>query len=530
MSAIPADLRISSPWRTALPVFALLVAAILLLYRETGLAMVQVWMSSDTFAHATLVPFISLWLVWRQRHRLAALTPRAQPWVLLPLLAVAVLWLLADLVVVNAAGQFALVALIVLAVPAVLGAEVALAILFPLLFLFFAVPFGEFMLPTLMQWTADFAVAALRLSGVPVFRDGLQFVIPTGSWSVVEECSGVRYLIASFMVGALFAYLNYRSWVRRAVFMLVALAVPLVANWLRAYLIVMLGHLSGNKLAAGVDHIIYGWVFFGIVIMIMFMIGSRWAEPDDPPVPAGTAAPAAVAPGVARVNLATTLAAAVVVLLPHLAVWGLQRAEGAAAEVQLALPAQLAGGWAAEGAAPGAAEGATAGGWTPAFVNPSSTAARSYAGPAGTVGVYIAYYRGQRHDSKLVSALNDLVNLNDRDWNQRIGGPRQVSGGGQTITMKTAELTGAQRLAGSKAPHLVVWHVYWVDGRFIAGDAAAKVAGALARLRGHGDEGAALVVHADAGSAEASTAALQAFMQANLAPLGELLQRTRDTR
>ena len=81
---------------------------------------------------------ISLWLVWRQRQRLAALTPRAQPWVLLPLLAVAVLWLLADLVVVNAATQFALVAMLVLAVPAVLGVEVTRAILFPLLFLFFA--------------------------------------------------------------------------------------------------------------------------------------------------------------------------------------------------------------------------------------------------------------------------------------------------------------------------------------------------------------------------------------------------------
>ena len=76
----------------------------------------------------------------------------------------------------------------------------------------------------------------------------------------------------------------------------------------------------------------------------------------------------------------------------------------------------------------------------------------------------------------------------------------------------------------------MVWRVYWVDGRFIAGDAQAKVAGALARLRGRGDEGAALVVHADAGSVAASNAALQAFMQANLAPLGALLQQTRDTR
>ncbi len=150
MSAIPADLRTTSPWRTALPAVLALVAAILLLYRETAITMVGVWYRSETFAHAFLVLPISLWLIWRQREPLAALTPRAQPWMLLPMLGVAAVWLMADLVVVNAASQFALVALLVLAVPAVLGFQVTMVILFPLLFLFFAVPFGEFMLPPMM--------------------------------------------------------------------------------------------------------------------------------------------------------------------------------------------------------------------------------------------------------------------------------------------------------------------------------------------------------------------------------------------
>ena len=53
----------------------------------------------------------------------------------------------------------------------------------------------------LMKWTADFTVTALQLSGIPVFRDGtFFFTIPSGNWSIVEGCSGVRYLIASFTV------------------------------------------------------------------------------------------------------------------------------------------------------------------------------------------------------------------------------------------------------------------------------------------------------------------------------------------
>ena len=88
MSAIPAELNIASPWRRALPALLLLWLAVLLLYRDTALAMVQIWSRSDTFAHAFLVPPISLWLAWRKRDTLARLQPRPQPWVLLPMAAI----------------------------------------------------------------------------------------------------------------------------------------------------------------------------------------------------------------------------------------------------------------------------------------------------------------------------------------------------------------------------------------------------------------------------------------------------------
>src|SRR3990167_4051027 len=254
MSAVLTPNDRATQWRAALLALGLVWLTLGGLYADTVSSMVGIWNGSETFAHAFLVPPIALWLIWRQREILARLPVRPQPLVLVGVAAFAGLWLLADLVQVNAATQFAWMAMLVLAVPAVLGFEVAWAILFPLLFLFFAVPMGEFLREPMMNWTADFTVGALRLSGVPVYREGNQFVIPSGSWSVVEACAGVRYLIASLMVGALFAYLNFQSYRRRALFMLVAISVPVVANWLRAYMIFMLGHLSSNTIAVGVDH------------------------------------------------------------------------------------------------------------------------------------------------------------------------------------------------------------------------------------------------------------------------------------
>ena len=45
-------------------------------------------------------------------------------------------------------------------------------------------------------------------------------------------------------------------------------------------MIVMTGHLSDMQLAVGVDHLIYGWIFFGFVMLLLFWIGSFWREDD----------------------------------------------------------------------------------------------------------------------------------------------------------------------------------------------------------------------------------------------------------
>ena len=262
---------------------AAVALAILFAYRETALSMYEIWRHSDTFGHCVTVVPIVLWLVWRQRLQLATLPVRPFWPGTLMVAGAGVVWLIGSLADANVVRQFALVLMIQSAMLSVGGLAIGRALAFPLFFLFFAVPFGDAFVPKLMDWTADFTVLGLRLSGVPVYREGNSFVIPSGNWSVVEACSGIRYLIASLMAGTLYAHLMYTSKWRRAAFVAASVVVPLIANWMRAYLIVMLGHLSNNKLAAGVDHLIYGWVFFGIVLLTMFWVGARYREDREAP-------------------------------------------------------------------------------------------------------------------------------------------------------------------------------------------------------------------------------------------------------
>jgi exosortase A len=506
-------------WARLLP-GVLLVAAVLLLFRETAAAMVTIWLRSETFTHCFLVPPIALWLMWRRQERLAALPSSTSPWTLLLIAGACLLWLLGDLASVNAATQFALVTLLVLVVPAVYGWTVARELTFPLLFLFFSVPLGEFLVPSMMEWTADFTVAALQFSGLPVYREGLQFVIPSGHWSVVEACSGVRYLIASFMVGTLFAYLNFATPRKRWIFILLSLLVPLVANWLRAYMIVMLGHLSGNVLAAGVDHIIYGWVFFGIVIGIMFVVGARFSEVDaahPPPLPLLASGPG----GGAVMQWATVAGAAALLLATQAVQWQLSR--GGAAEPVLALPANL-GPW--QGAPPVD----TPGRWKPAFLNANAVAERRYTnGPQGAdeVLVWVGYYRNQNYERKLVTSTNGLTEArHDPPWAVASSGSTTAATGLQSTPFRTAELRDAMGPGAQAAPRLRVWQVYWVARAWTTSDARAKLALAADKLLGRGDDGAVVLIYTPlaAGAApETADKLLRAFVEQHLGEFQQAL-------
>jgi len=470
------------------------ILAIVVIHLDTAWSMADVWIRSETFAHGWVIAPISLWLAWRERERLAQVDLR--PWY--PALAAVAVgglgWLLGTLASVNLGTQLGLVMMIQFAVVAVLGWRAGTTLGFPLAFLLFAVPFGDFMVPTLMDWTADVTVTALRLTGIPVYRDGNYFSIPSGQWSVVEACSGLRYLIAAVMAGTLYAYLVYRTLYRRLAFIAASFVIPIIANWLRAYIIVMLGHLSGNRLAAGVDHLIYGWVFFGIVIFVMFWVGSRWRE-DGTPARAPSAPPTDAGHERAGRSSVPFVAAAVLVV----AVAGLWKPVSAAIDARSArgkpsLSAiQDSAGWQAIDAAVPA--------WQPHFVGASAALHQTFEKEGRKVGLVIAYYRNQSQGRELVSSVNVLVREKDPRWREVSRGAGMLAWAGSDVGTKTSVLRG-------HAESLATHRFYWIDGRYTASDTFAKAMLALTKLLGGTDDSAIVVVYTpirdDANEAKAS--------------------------
>ncbi|MBH1975886.1 MAG: exosortase A [Rhodocyclales bacterium] len=515
-------------WHFATLAITFAVLGLAAIYADTVQGMVSIWWRSETFTHAFLVAPISLWLIWEKRAVLARYQPRPALWLALPLAALGFGWLLGELAAVNAVTQLAWVAMVILTVPLIIGIPAARQITFPLLFLLFAVPIGEFVMPKFMEWTATMTVFGLRASGIPVYQEGLQFVIPSGRWSVVEACSGVRYLIASLTVGTLFAYLNYQSTKRRLIFILVSLLVPIVANWVRAYIIVMLGHLSGNEIAAGADHLIYGWVFFGVVIMIMFAIGMRWREDENQALPVSlskasdASATQQKSQSVARRIVSPIMLAAFVLaigLLPYGAL-KLVEAQNSLTVPTLSLKPLAIAGW---------REAATdLPAWQPSFPNPSLKEMATFSKAAHQVSVQVFYYRQQGYDRKLISSENTLVKSSDTAWLPIARGVQEVKIAGQSFVAKSAILQQQSALGSSPMQFRVV-HWYWIDGQYVSNDHLGKLWLAWAKLRGRGDDAAAIFVYSKVGALDEQTA-LNGFIADTGRALADLLAQTRHVR
>jgi len=488
-------------FKIAVAVTLATVLAILASYRETAWSMVSIWERSDTFAHGFLIFPFSAYLIWTQRKRLPTLGLQPNPLALVALAAIGFSWLLAILAGVQVLEQVFLVAMIPAVVWAILGNRMVWALAFPLAYLLLAVPFGEALIPPLIDFTANFTVAALQLTGIPVYREGSFFTIPSGSWSVVEACSGLRYLIASFTLGTLYAYLTYRSLKRRLIFIVLSVIVPIIANGMRAYLIVMTGHLSDMSLAAGVDHLVYGWAFFGLVMLLLFWAGSFWREDgEDKPKPgsaAGSQPQAGLSPLIVPLRRVSYAAAAVLIVA---AIWPAYavylenmylRAE-AAPKFEIA---GLSGKWEIN------SEGISS--WRPKYVGAAVQLLQHYKDgknsrrPGRAVDLYISYYRNQQQGSELINSQNVLVAESElenepeskRRWRVVKHDTYPVSFGAERQTIN-------QNLIQSPSTKLLVWRWYWLGEEITASPYIAKLILARNKLLRKGDDGAEIIIAA----------------------------------
>jgi len=393
------NITTSELWKKALISFILVLTTITAVFHQTIWSMIEIWWNYGTYTHGFVIFPITVYLLWQRKDHLSQIIPTFSWLGLVFLFMSSTLWLVTSLVGVVLFMQVAFISMVIATVWALFGTCFFMASLFPLMYLYFAVPFGEQLIPVMIDVTAEFTVWAINLTGIPVYQEGRFLTLPSGNWEVAEACSGVRYIIASFALGSIFAYLNYQSFTKRTVFILLSLLVPILANGLRAFGIVMIGHYSDMALATGVDHLIYGWVFFGLVMFLLFWLGMFWADDEVELVLEGSNQQDDEQQ---NTNIVFPVVITVLVAVSGVLVESFLRSQQTQGQYTISMPI-LNARW------QGPIDITTS--WQPVFPGAQELKASSYASGSDKINVHIAHYEKEIDAEELISSTNRMFNL-----------------------------------------------------------------------------------------------------------------------
>lgn len=426
-------------WKAGLVRLSLAWAGLMVAFFEDWARILDQWWNSSTYNHMLLVPVMVGWLVHQRRDEVL----KHEPTVWLPGLAVVTgvlfVWILGALSGFDLLRQAAVVALLPATVLVLLGPRVFSSLLFPLFFMAFMVPFGDEFVPALQMITAALTVGLVRLSNIPAAIDGVFIDTPAGLFEVAEACSGVKFLIAMIALGVFVSHVGFRSRYRRAAFLALCIIAPILANGLRAFATIWAAQYVGAEKAGGIDHLIYGWIFFAVVIALVLGISWRWFDrPADAPMVDGAAVERSALLGrleqLGRGHPAWTGVALAFAVLAALLWVRAADSQTAALPLRIALPE--VSGWSRVDYVPAYP-------WEPRASGADHRLLGRYRDPQGReVDVFLALYSEQR-EGKEAGGFGEGALRADAGWSWL--GEGAVVAGGRTDRLRSDR--GTQRLA-----------------------------------------------------------------------------------
>jgi exosortase C (VPDSG-CTERM-specific) len=152
-----------------------------------------------------------------------------------------------------------------------------LAILaFPAAFLIFIIPFPVVVREGIEQFfqygSAVTAEVLFKLSGMPVFRNGLEFNLPGFALQVAPECSGIHSSLVLFITSVMAGQLFLTSPCRRILLSLAVIPLALLRNAIR---IVTVGQLCVHVSPDMIHSYIHkkgGPIFFVLSLIPFFIL------------------------------------------------------------------------------------------------------------------------------------------------------------------------------------------------------------------------------------------------------------------
>jgi exosortase B len=293
---VPGHAERNSWFRHPAYMLAPVLIGALSLYLPTYLDLARILPGAASQGHELIILAVSLWLAWRERRQLAALTPQPRAWgwpLLIGGLLVYVLGRSQDILLFEVGSQILVFASLLLLLS---GSEAVRLLAFPLLYLIFMVPLpGPLVDAVTLPMKSGVSVAVEYLlsgAGYPITRSGVVLQIGQYQLLVADACAGLHTLFTLEALGVLYMHLvRHASVIRNVLLAMWIVPISFSANVIRVLVLTLITYYFGDAAGQGFMHGFAGMVLFVsalILIMGIDTILQRIVAVRRPPAGADT--------------------------------------------------------------------------------------------------------------------------------------------------------------------------------------------------------------------------------------------------
>ncbi|MES2625861.1 MAG: exosortase C-terminal domain/associated protein EpsI [Pseudomonadota bacterium] len=451
-------------------VILLLTALIVFIFAYLDIleAIVSQWVGDESagYNHGFLVLICTVYLLYLKREQFSELTPDPQKTGFIPLALFSIILFFSELSEIQALKMLMMPLLILTSIFTILGKQYFRLALVPVLILVFALPIWKPVLPILQDITTWVTQLNLKILGRPAHVVGNYITVTGGTFLVEEACSGLRFLLISVILTLINSDLNSHNRRQGVALFFIAVALALLANWIRVIIIVVIGDVTNMQSSLVHDHVNFGWMVFLVVVLIPYLAISRLIPQNTL-----TSREQELADVRSRYKPSYFLMTLLIIMSAPLLRHGLALASTNIFG-ELEAPVAVAN-WESNDNIAGSSA------WKPNYKNATQELFKSYSGKEGVeIDLHVFHYSEQKQGAELINSENTITD--ESSWNVVPSSEEQhlIQANQEIKSVNTVEVINSSR------QKKLIWYWYDVGGHTTSNQYYAKLFQILAQLQG----------------------------------------------
>lgn len=180
--------------------------------------------------------------------------------------------------------QLAILSLLFLFYASIYGLQTAWQQKLVFALLIFAIPIWDQLNDLLLSISSNVVGWMVKAIGMPALIEGNSIYIPYGHIIIADGCSGIRYFVIALALGYIISLLNHYNIKRMLMTLLVAASIGLLANWIRIFILILVGNETKMQSPLMADHEYFGWILFGCLCLPAIYFAPVVRQPQRAPI------------------------------------------------------------------------------------------------------------------------------------------------------------------------------------------------------------------------------------------------------